>query len=119
MNFERTPEDIFVDLQQGIVSAKHKIKTITPNQTIISEGGRDYNPILLVILILFLWPGAIIYYFTRERSSLSVFVTKHNEMGSTVTINSNEKDGDKIIKYIFENLQKHEQKPKTDKSENS
>ena len=117
-NFERSPEDIFADLQKGIVSAGHTIKTVVPNQTIISEGGRNYNPVLLAVLILFLWPGAIIYYFTSKRSSLSVIITKHNEMGSTVTINSNGRDGDKIITYIFHHMKKHEEKPETDKEEN-
>jgi len=117
-NFERSPEDIFVDLQKGIVSAGHTIKTIVPNQTIISEGKREFNTILMVVLILFLWPGAIIYYFTSKRGVLSVIVTKHNEMGSSVTINSNWNGGDKIITSIFFYLHKHEEKPETNKEEN-
>ena len=118
-NFERSPEDIFVDLQKGIISAGHTIKTIVPNQTIISEGKKEFNTILMVVLILFLWPGAIIYYFTSKRGSLSVLVTKHNEMGSSVTINSNSNGGDKIITYIFFHLHKHEEKPETNKEENN
>ena len=118
-NFERSPEDIFVDLQKGIAWAGHTIKTIVPNQTIISEGKREFNTILMVVLILFLWPGAIIYYFTSQRGGLSVIVTKHYEMGSSVTINSNWKGGDKIITYIFFYLHKHEEKPETNKEENS
>jgi len=110
-NFERSPESIFVDLQKGIVSAGHTIKSAVPNQSIITEGGRDYNGILMVVLILFLWPGAIIYYFTTQRSSLSVIVTKHNETGTTVTINSNGKAGDKITEYLFLHIHKHEEEP--------
>ncbi len=118
-NFERSPEIIFADLQKGIVSAGHTIKSAVPNQSIITEGGRDYNVILMVVLIFLLWPGAIIYYFTSQRSSLSVIVTKHNETGTTVTINSNGKAGDKITEYLFLHIHKHEEEPETDKEENS
>ena len=53
MNFKRSPEDIFPDLQKGIISTGHTIKTIVPSQTIISEGKREFNTILMVVSILF------------------------------------------------------------------
>jgi len=117
INLQKSPEDIFPELQNGITSARQTIKTIVPNQTIVSEGKREYSNLLMVVLILFLWPGAIVYYFTSERTTLTVIVTKHGDTGSTITINSNGKVGDEITKYIFHNLQKDSEMPEYDKKE--
>lgn len=100
VNFQTSQEDIFPELEKGIISTGHIIKTIVPNQTIISEGKHEFSNVLMVVLILFCWPGAIIYYFASKRSSLSVVVTKHNETGSTIAINSNGDAGD-IMMNIF------------------
>jgi len=116
VNFQTSQEDIFPELQKGVTAGGHTIKTMTPNQTIISEGGRNYNPILIVLLILFCWPVAIIYYFTSKRISLSVNVTTHNKTGSTVTLISNVKYGERIMEYIFSNLQKNEENPEDSKT---
>ena len=112
INFKTSQEDIFPEIQKGIMSIGHgyNIKTIVPNQTIISEGKHEFDNRLMVVLALFCWPGAIIYYFASKRSSLSVIVTKHNETECTVAINSNGKVGDKITEYLFSNLKKNEEK---------
>ena len=107
-NFQTSVDDMFPELQKGIASTGHIIKTIVPNQTIISEGKHEFNTILMVVLILFCWPGAIIYYFKSKRSILSVIVTRHNETGCTVTINSNGNAGDIMTEYIFSNLKKND-----------
>ena len=111
LELSTSPEDIFPRLQQGVISANHKIKTVVPNQTIVTEGKHDFATWIMVLLILFCWPGAIIYYFASKRSSLTIIVTKHGESGCTITINSNGKDGDKVRKYMFYHLQQNEKKP--------
>ena len=105
-----SPEEVFPRLQQGVVSANHKIKTIVPNQTIITEGRHDFKTWAMVLLILFCWPGAIIYYFASKRSSLTIIVTKHGEGGCEITVNSNGKDGDEVRKYLFFHLQKEQER---------
>ncbi len=110
-------EDIFPILQQAIISTGHTIKTIVPNQTVVSEGSRDFSWILMVVLILFFIPGAIVYYFISKRRTLSVIVTKHNETGCKVNINSDGCDGDKTMKAIFYDLQNYSKKPETSKEE--
>jgi len=47
----------------------------------------------MVVLILFFVPGAIVYYFISNKKTLSVIVTKHNETGCKVNINSEGKQG--------------------------
>ena len=116
VNFQTSQEDIFPELQKGIISSGHKIQTILPNQTIVSEGKHEFNTFLMVGLILLCWPGAIIYYFISEKSNLSVIVTKHNETGCTVVINSNGDAGNTIMEYIFSNLQKNEENPEDSKT---
>ena len=100
-----TPEAVFPRLQNGIASVGHKITTIVPNQTIVSEGKRDFSTLVMVLLILFLWPAAIIYYFHSKRSSLTIVVTDENNDSCKITVNSNGDDGNDIRERMFEKLQ--------------
>ena len=111
-----TPEDIFPRLQQGIVVLHgQKITTIVPNQTIVSEGARNYNNVLMVVFILFLWPAALIYFFTSDRSRVMIIVTKHGELGCRITINSNGKRGEEVRKYMFLHLREKPEDLEKDK----
>ncbi|MFB5608440.1 MAG: hypothetical protein ACE5RI_05005 [Candidatus Nitrosomaritimum yanchengensis] len=106
-----TPDLIFPRLQNGVASVGHTIKSIVPNQTIISEGKRDFSTVLMVILILFLWPAAIIYYFHSKRSSLTIVVTDEKNGRCKITVNSNGKDGEAIKESMFDKLQKEYENP--------
>jgi len=51
----------------------------------------------VIILAILIWPAAIVYYFTRQRSSVAVITTSNNDSGCKVTINSNGKTGDQVM----------------------
>lgn len=92
-------EDTFPKIQQSIGNSEFKIKSITPNQTIMAEGNREFRWLWVVLLAIVLWPAAIVYYFTRQRSSVTVVTTKTDE-GCKVTITSNGKTGELVMSSI-------------------
>jgi hypothetical protein len=56
-------------------------------------------------LAILIWPAAIVYYFTRQRSSVTVIVTPNNDSGCKVAINCNGKTGDQVMQSIVDILQ--------------
>src|SRR5438445_10636977 len=67
-----TTNQVFSTTQSIIGSSELTVKSSTPGSSIIAEGRRDYSLAILIVLILFIWPDAIIYYFTRKPNSISV-----------------------------------------------
>ena len=98
-------KEIFSEIQQCVGKAEYKVKTIVPNQTIIAEGNRDFSWTIVIILIILIWPAALVYYYTRQRSSVTATITKDNEGKCNVTITSNGNSGDNIIELIESVLQ--------------
>lgn len=80
-------------------NSDYKIKSIVPNQTIMAEGSREFRWLWIIVLAILLWPAAIVYYFTRQRSSVTV-VTSKTEDGCKVTISSTGKTGDAVMESI-------------------
>jgi hypothetical protein len=86
-------------------SCDYKIKSIEANKSITAEGGREFSWVIGIVLVILLWPAAMVYYFTRQRSSVTVIVTSESDSGCKVTINSNGKSGDKVMQSIVDYLQ--------------
>ena len=98
-------DDTFPKIQQAIGSSDYKIKTIEANKSIIAEGNREFSWAIVIILAILIWPAAIVYYFTRQRSSVAVIVTPGTNSGCKVTINSNGTTGDQVMQSIVDILQ--------------
>ena len=92
-------EDTFPKIQREIGNCDYKIKSIVPNQTIMAEGGREFRWLWVIVLAILLWPAAIVYYFTRQRSSVTV-VTSKTDDGCRVTVTSTGKTGDAVLESI-------------------
>jgi hypothetical protein len=92
-------EDTFPKVQRAIGNSEYKIKSIVPNQTIMAEGGREFRWLWMIIMIILIWPAALVYYFTRQRSSVTVLTSKTDD-GCKVTITSTGKTGDAVLESI-------------------
>ena len=96
------PNEAFSEIQQCVGVVDYKVKTSIPNQSIIAEGKRDFSWVIVIILAILLWPAAIVYYFTRQRSSITATVTKNDEKGCNLTVNSNGESADKVMDLIWD-----------------
>jgi len=91
--------EAFSEIQQCVGTANYKIQNIVPNQSVTAEGKRDFSWAIVIILALVLWPAAIVYYFTRQRSSITATITKNDE-GCIITVTSNGKSAYEIMGLI-------------------
>jgi len=98
--------EVFSEIQQCVGTANYNVKTIVPNQSVIAEGKRDFSWAIIIILALVFWPAALVYYFTRQRSSITATITKDTEDKCNVTIMSNGQSGDEIIELVRDVLKK-------------
>ncbi len=92
--------EVFSEIQQCIGTADYKVQSVIPNQSIIAEGTRDFSWIIVIVLAILLWPAAIVYYFTRNRSSITATITKNDEKGCTLTVTSNGESSEGIMGLI-------------------
>lgn len=100
MDVKMSPSEVFSEIQHCVGTADYKVKTIIPNQSVIAEGNRDFSWIIVIILAILIWPAALVYYFTRQRSSITATITKDNEDNCSVTLTSNGNSGDDVLKLI-------------------
>ena len=100
MDVKSPVSEVFSEIQQCIGKANYKVTSIVPDQMVIAEGKREFSWGIVIVLVLLIWPFAIVYFFTRQRSSVSATFTKDNENECTVTITSNGKTGDNFIKLV-------------------
>ena len=105
IDLKESVEDTFPKIQQAIGSSDYKIKTIEANKSIIAEGNREFSWAIVIILAILIWPAAIVYYFTRHRSGVTVIVSSNADSGCKVTINSNGKTGDQVMHSIVKYLE--------------
>ena len=105
IDVKKSVDDTFPKIQQAIGSSDYKITTIEANKSIIAEGNREFSWAIVIILAILIWPAAIVYYFTRHRSSVTIIVTPDGDSGCKVTINSNGKTGDQVMQSIVNILQ--------------
>jgi hypothetical protein len=89
---------------QGAVTAKGlELKVAIPGASMTAEGGRAYRLVVLIILVILIWPVALIYYFTRKRNSLTLQIQPHGE-GSQVQINAFGEKADDALGMITSGL---------------
>jgi hypothetical protein len=69
-----------------------------------AEGGRSYNTVLLVILILFFLIPAILYYFVTPVNTLEVWVEKGATQGSSVRASAKGSKGASALGIFTSNL---------------
>ncbi len=105
VDLEIPANEVFSEIQQCVGTADYKVKTIVPNQTVIAEGNRDFSWVIVIILIILIWPAALVYYFTRQRSSITATITT-NEKGCSLSMTSNGNSGDKILELVKNIFQK-------------
>ena len=96
--------EAFSKIQESIGTTDYKIKTVEANKSLIAEGNREFSWAIVIILAVLIWPAAIVYYFTRQRSSVTIVVTPSSDRFCKVTINSNGKTGEQVLQTIVNNL---------------
>ena len=94
-----TPEECFVAVQRIIGASELETKSVTPNQSIITEGGRDFSWVWIIVFVILFWPVAIIYYFTRKKNTLAVSLTKRED-GCSISATSSGKKSDSVLQTI-------------------
>jgi hypothetical protein len=93
--------DVYNTAHRTIGTSELAIKNTQVNQTIVAEGGRDFSWVWMIVFIILLWPAAIIYYFTRNKNSISVTIApKSDGNGCTVNIQAIGKKAEPV----FQNL---------------
>ena len=96
--------EAFSKIQEAVGTTDYKIKSVEANKSLIAEGNREFSWAIVIILAILIWPAAIVYYFTRQRSSITVVVTPDSDRFCRVTINSNGKTGDQVLQTIADYL---------------
>jgi len=96
--------ETFSKIQEAIGTTDYKIKSVEANKSLIAEGNREFSWAIVIILAILIWPAAIVYYFTRQRSSITAVVTPDSDRFCRVTINSNGKTGDQVLQIITDHL---------------
>ena len=105
MDVKMSANEVFSEIQHCIGTANYKVKTIVQNQSVIAEGARDFSWVIIIILALVFWPAALVYYFTRQRSSITATINNDGENGCSLTITSNGNSGDNLTRLIQNVLQ--------------
>ena len=93
------PAAVFQKAQAAIAVAGFRVTNSIPSQSLSAEGSREYRLWLLILLVIFVWPVAIIYYFTRKKSSIAVGI---QDAGNAVyvTLNSSGDKGDQALSGV-------------------
>lgn len=81
-----------------------RIKSEIPGRSLTAEGGRAYNLAILIILLILGVILALIYYFTRPRTSFQVGVVERKDGKTQVTINSVGPKGDAALSALVSSL---------------
>jgi hypothetical protein len=99
MDLKVPASEVFSEVQKCIGTTGFQVKEVTPNQSITSEGNREFSWVIVIILAILIWPAALVYYFTRQSSvTATLNSTKENECH--LTMSSNGEAGDDIIEMI-------------------
>ena len=105
IDVQLSESDTFSKIQEAIGTTDYRIKSVEANKSIIAEGNREFSWAIVIILAILIWPAAIVYYFTRQKSSVTIIVTPDSDRLCKVTINSNGKTGDQVMQTIVNNLE--------------
>jgi len=106
-DLDMSQNEVFSEIQRCVGTADYKIQSVIPNQSIIAEGKRDFSWIIVIVLAILLWPAAIVYYFTRHRSSVTAIITKNDEKRCSLTVTSNGESSEGIMKLIKDSFKEN------------
>ncbi len=89
---------------QGALTAKGlNLQRAEPGQLLVAVGHRAYRLVVLIILVLVCWPGALIYYFTRKKSSITVQIQPQGD-GSYIQVETVGETADEALGMISSGL---------------
>jgi hypothetical protein len=100
MDLKVPASEVFSEVQKCIGTTGFQVKEVTPNQSITSKGNREFSWVIVIILAILIWPAALVYYFTRQRSSVTATLNSTKENECHLTMSSNGEAGDDIIEMI-------------------
>jgi|APSaa5957512535_1039671.scaffolds.fasta_scaffold10678_6 hypothetical protein len=106
IDVESSSEESFLKIQEAISSNDYTIKSMESGKSMVAEGGRMFSWLIVVALVILIWPIALVYYFTRQRSSVSLIITDTSEKKCKVSINSNGISADYVMDAIVDKLNK-------------
>ena len=98
-----SPNAVYQKAQGAVTSKGLELKVALPGQSLTAEGGRAYRLVVLIILVILIWPVALIYYFTRKRNSLTIQIRTQGD-GSQVQINAFGEKADDALGLITSGL---------------
>ena len=102
---ETSVNDTFSKIQQSVDLSDYKIKSIEVNKSLVAEGGRSFSWLILALLVVLVFPG-IVYYFTRQRSSVTVTILEGSDKNCKVSINSIGRSGNYVMNDIANKISK-------------
>jgi hypothetical protein len=102
---ETSVNDTFSKIQQSVDLSDYKIKSIEVNKSLVAEGGRSFSWLILAVLVVLVFPG-IVYYFTRQRSSVTVTILEGSDKNCKVSINSIGRSGNYVMNDIANKISK-------------
>ena len=111
MDLKVPASETFSEVQKCIGTANFQVKEVNPNQSITAEGKREFNWVIIIVLAIVFWPAALVYYFTRQRSSVTATISNSKENECHLTMSANGEAGDDIIEmieHVFEDEKLHE-----------
>ena len=103
---ETSVNDTFSKIQQAVDLSDYKIKSIEVNKSLVAEGGRSFSWLILAVLVVLVFPGAIVYYFTRQRSSVTITILEGSDKNCKVSINSIGRSGNYVMNDIANKISK-------------
>ena len=101
---KESPEQVIAKAKSAAIGQGLSIKSEMPGRSLTAEGGRAYNLVVLIILLLIGVIFGLIYYFTRPRTSFQVGVRERKDGKTEVTINSIGPKGDAALSALAGSL---------------
>lgn len=93
--------ELYNTAQRILGNSELAIRNTQVNETIVAEGGRDFSWVWMIVFIIVVWPAAIIYYFTRQKNSISLTIgPKSDGNGCTVNIHAIGKKAEPVFQSL-------------------
>jgi hypothetical protein len=97
-------DDSFKQVQQSLATEKFKTISVVANNSISSEGGRNFSWPIMIVCILLFWPAAIVYYFMCSKNAVTATFTSNDEKGCTATITATGKKAETLLQHLTDIL---------------
>ena len=91
--------DAYNVAQKYIRASALEIKETEADKRIVAGGERAYDTTILIILLLIVGVFALIYYFTRNKNSLSLTITPKEE-GCSVNVQATGPKGEAVLQFL-------------------